>query len=172
MKEVYTPSVERHAIHIAHVVANTLRDASHLASSSATTRHTAREGAKVERARGRPREGRARGSPRSRHGVVLARCRERRGAQELAEPARHTTPAGRYTVSVRLVEAKNLQAIQAFNFFQTLMSFKLKTQTVHADRLPNVVGKVYLERGLRPAEAENGGGERDGVAVVESVVLL
>ena len=67
-------------------------------------------------------------------------------AQELAEPARHTTPAGRYTVSVRLVEAKNLQAIQAFNFFQTLMSFKLKTQTVHADRLPNVVGKVYLER--------------------------
>ena len=67
-------------------------------------------------------------------------------AQELAEPARHTTPAGRYTVSVRLVEAKNLQAIQAFNFFQTLMSFKLKTQTVHADRLPSVVGKVYLER--------------------------
>jgi hypothetical protein len=49
-------------------------------------------------------------------------------------------------VSVRLVEAKNLQAIKAFNLFQTLMSFRLKTQTVHSDRLPNVVGKVYLER--------------------------
>lgn len=67
-------------------------------------------------------------------------------AQELVKPTRHTTPAGRYSVSVRLVEAKNLQAIKAFNLFQTLMSFRLKTQTVHSDRLPNVVGKVYLER--------------------------
>ena len=55
-------------------------------------------------------------------------------AQELVKPTRHTTPAGRYSVSVRLVEAKNLQAINAFNLFQTLMSFRLKTQTVHSDR--------------------------------------
>ena len=62
-----------------------------------------------------------------------------------------TIPAGRYSVSVRLVEAKSLQAIQAFSLLDTLLSFKLKTQTVHADRLPNVVGKVYLERaGFEP----------------------
>ena len=66
-------------------------------------------------------------------------------------PARHTTPAGAYSVAVRLVEAKNLQAIQAFSLLQTLMSFRLKTQTVHADRLPNVVGKVKLQRaGFEP----------------------
>ena len=74
-----------------------------------------------------------------------------RGAERADEdPAlgatRHTTPAGRYSVAVRLVEAKNLQAITAFNLMQTLMSFRLKTQTSSADRLPNVVGKVRLER--------------------------
>ena len=72
-------------------------------------------------------------------------------AQESKAPARHTTPAGAYSVAVRLVEAKNLQAIQAFSLLQTLMSFRLKTQTVHADRLPNVVGKVKLQRaGFEP----------------------
>ena len=147
MKEVYTPSVERHAIHIAHVVANTLRDASRPSRPRRRRRVTrAREGAKVERARSSARGSRARGSRArgSRARVMGWFWRDAESgvdAQELAEPARHTTPAGRYTVSVRLVEAKNLQAIQAFNFFQTLMSFKLKTQTVHADRLPKRGGQ-------------------------------
>ena len=72
-------------------------------------------------------------------------------AQELEAATKLSIPAGRYSVSVRLIEAKNLQAIQAFNLLQTLLSFKLKTQTVHADRLPNVVGKVQLQRaGFEP----------------------
>ena len=72
-------------------------------------------------------------------------------ADAALEPLRHTTPAGRYSVAVRLVEAKNLQAIKAFNLMQTLMSFRLKTQTASSDRLPNVVGKVFLERaGFEP----------------------
>ena len=72
-------------------------------------------------------------------------------AQELEVATKLSIPAGRYSVSVRLIEAKNLQAIQAFNLLQTLLSFKLKTQTVHADRLPNVVGKVQLQRaGFEP----------------------
>lgn len=70
---------------------------------------------------------------------------------ELMASVRHSTPAGRYSVSVRLVEAKNLQAIKAFNLMQTLLSFRLKTQTTSTDRLPNVVGKVLLERaGFEP----------------------
>lgn len=56
------------------------------------------------------------------------------------------SPAGVYQVRVRVIEAKDLSAINSFSLYQSLVSFSWKTNVESGDRLPNAIAKVRLNR--------------------------
>ena len=56
------------------------------------------------------------------------------------------SPAGVYQVRVRVIEGKDFSAINSFSLYQSLVSFSWKTNVESADRLPNAITKVRLNR--------------------------
>ena len=56
------------------------------------------------------------------------------------------SPAGVYQIRVRVIEAKDLSAINSFSLYQSLVSFSWKTNVESGDRLPNANAKVRLNR--------------------------
>ena len=56
------------------------------------------------------------------------------------------SPAGVYQIRVRVIEGKDFSAINSFSLYQSLVSFSWKTNVESADRLPNAITKVRLNR--------------------------